>query len=114
MPPTKFANLSIPDTVKSYLVREFQKLDHKVYEMSFAQWASTMLQASIKRDSLLHKIYPHIEFVRVSPNGFMLFDTKINKPVAITFDKQKLTCSEHKDRNCDHITYSTIHPLFKV
>jgi|TARA_B110000467_G_C18288375_1_gene463165 hypothetical protein len=78
-------------------------------EHSFTAWATTVLEQSIKRVSLIKSMYPNYTMVGQTDTGCVIKDK--NVIVEVKWSKTKLVCSVDNGA-CKHCEFASMHPQF--
>jgi len=104
-----YTSLSLDQNRYAVLRKNWDKVVEKGTEDTFTAWATTILEQSIQRTSLIHSMYPNYTWVGKTDTGCVIKDK--NVIVEIKWFKTKLVCSVHEDL-CSHCIFAALNAQF--
>ena len=104
-----YTSLSLDENRYAKLRKDWDKVIGKTSEDTFTAWATTILEQSIERTSLINSIYPGYTWVGKTDTGCVIKDK--NVIVEVKWSKNKLVCSIHEEI-CNHCIFAALNAKF--
>jgi hypothetical protein len=104
-----YTSLSLDENRYSSLRKNWDKVISSTTDETFTAWATTVLEQSIKRTSLIHLMFPNYTWVGKTDTGCVIKDK--SAIVEVKWSKNKLVCSVHSDL-CNHCMFAALNTKF--
>jgi len=104
-----YTSLSLDQKRYAKLRKDWDNSVGRYVEDTFTAWATTVLEQSIERTSLLSSMFPTYTWVGKTDSGCVIKDR--NVIVEVKWSKSKLVCSVDKDL-CNHCIFAALNSRF--
>ena len=104
-----YTSLSLEEKKYAKIRKEWDRVIKDTVDDTFTAWATTVLEQSIERTSLISSMFPTFTWVGKTDTGCVIKDKSVI--VEVKWSKNKLVCSIDKDL-CNHCIFAALNSKF--
>jgi hypothetical protein len=104
-----YTSLSLEEKKYAKIRKEWDRVIKDSSDETFTTWATTVLEQSIERTSLLNVMFPNLTWVGKTDTGCVIKDKSVI--VEVKWNKTKLVCNIDKDL-CNHCIFAALNTKF--
>lgn len=104
-----YTSLSLDEKRYAKLRKSWDQVVGINVDETFTAWATTVLEQSIQRTSLINSLFPSYTWIGKTDTGCVIKDK--NDIVEVKWFKNKLVCNVHEDL-CSHCIFAALNAKF--